>query len=255
MTKAQLIFLSFFITLTSAVFSQGGVFKGKIVDFVTYQPLPNTCIHNISSGLMTFSSASGDFSIQITGNDTIAISRVGYEMDIFSVNDSLLDATQRVTFRMIQRAIMLREVTIYAMKPYPLFVQDLTKKTPHEKIEISGMEISHLERTGYNRDNGNLLKGTPFASPITYLYERFSHKGKMNRMYANLVEHEEEIIRLEQKYNPDIVRRITRLEGERLEDFMLYCSFTYYILVTSTDLQIEKMIGDKFTLYKRENGL
>ena len=255
MTKAQLIFLSFFITLTCAVFGQATVFKGKVVDFVTYQPLPNTCIHNISSGLMTFSSASGDFSMQITGHDTIAISRVGYEMDIFFVNDSLLDATQRVTFRMIQRAIMLREVTIYAMKPYPLFVQDLTKKTPHEKIEISGMVISPHERAGYNRDNGSLLKGTPLASPITFLYDKFSHKGKMSRMYANLMEHEEEIIRLEQKYNTDIVRRITKLQGEQLEDFMLYCSFTYYILVTSTDLQIEKMITDKFTQYKRENGL
>jgi hypothetical protein len=231
------------------------LFRGKVVDFVTYHPLSNTCIHNLSSGLMTFSSPSGDFAMLINNTDTIAISRVGYDMEMFIINDSLYDSKQRITFRLIMRSLMLKEVTIYAMKPYPMFIQDLVKATPHQKVEIPGVEISAAEKAHYDINKGNLLRGTPLASPITFLYDRFSHKGKMNRMYANLLENQEEVIRLSQKYNPEIVHRITKFEGERLEDFMLYCSFTYYTLVTSTDLQIEKMIADKYVQYKRENGL
>ena len=256
MFKTRFAFLSFFVVLTCLVFGQERtLFKGKVIDFVTYQPLSLTCIHNISSGLMTFSNASGDFSMLMHRDDTLAISRVGYSMEIYAINDSLQNTKERVTFRLMMRSIMLREVTIYAMKPYPLFVQDLVKSVPQKKVEISNIEISPEEKASYDINKGNLLRGTPLASPITALYEKFSHKAKMSRMYASLVDNQEEVIRLSQKYSPDIVHRITKLEGERLEDFMLYCSFTYYTLVTSTDLQIEKMIFDKYIQYKRENGL
>ena len=256
MKKRNLILLFLLNLIVIAAFGQQRtLFRGKVVDFVTYQPLSNTCIHNLSSGLMTFSSASGDFAMLINNTDTIAISRVGYDMEMFIINDSIYDSKQRITFRLIMRSLMLKEVTIYAMKPYPMFIQDLVKATPQKKVEIPGIEISAEEKVTYDINKGNLLRGTPLASPVTFLYERFSHKGKMNRMYASLVDNQEEVIRLSQKYNPEIVQRITKFEGERLEDFMLYCSFTYYTLVTSTDLQIEKMINDKYVQYKRENGL
>jgi hypothetical protein len=58
---------------------------------------------------------------------------------------------------------------------------------------------------------------------------------------------------LQQKYNPDIVKQITKLEGNELEDFMVYCSFSYYTLVVSSKQEIEAMIFNKFQLYKKEN--
>jgi hypothetical protein len=235
------------------VFSQERIiFRGKIVDLVTYQPLENACIHNLSSGLMTFSNTAGDFSMLLTSHDTLAISRVGYEMDIFILTDSLRDTKGRVTIKLLMKSIMLRNVTVYAAKPYPLFIKDLVKATPQKKIDVPGMEIPTEERANYNRDNGNLLKGTPLASPITYLYDRFSRKAKIDRMYANLVSNQEEVMRLAQKYNPEIVQRITKLEGEKLEEFMLYCSFTYYTLATSSDWEIEQMIAKKYFQYRQE---
>ncbi len=230
------------------------IFRGKVVDFITYQPLENTCIHNLSSGLMVFSNNTGDFSMLITQNDTLAISRVGYDMEMLPVTDSLKNIKGRVTIKLVMRSLMLRNVTIYAMKPYPLFIKDLVKATPQEKIDVPGIEISPLEKAGYDINAGNLLRGTPLASPISFLYDKFSHKGKMGRMYSNLVANQEEVMRLSQKYNPEIVQRITKLEGEKLEDFMLYCSFTYYTLVTSSDIEIERMIASKFFQYKRESG-
>jgi len=229
------------------------VFKGKIIDFITYQPLENACIHNISSGLMVFSNNTGDFSLMVNQNDTLAISRVGYEMEMLFLKNSLKEMNERLFIKLTMKAIMLRNVTIYAMKPYPLFIKDLVKSTPQEKIDIPGIEISPLEKAGYDINAGNILRGTPMASPITYLYERFSHKGKMSRIYANMVAHNEDVIRLTQKYNPEIVKRITKLEGEKLDDFMLYCSFSYYTLVVSSDIEIEQMIANKFIQYKREN--
>jgi hypothetical protein len=231
------------------------MFRGKVVDFITYQPIENACIHNLSSGLMVFSNASGDFSMLIALRDTLAVSRVGYDMEMFSVTDSLRNIKERITIKLLMRSLVLRNVTVYAMKPYPLFINDLIKATPHEKIEIPGIEISPLEKASYDINAGNLLRGTPLASPITFLYEKFSRKAKIDRMYANLVANQEEVMRLSVKYNPDVVHKITKLEGEQLEDFMLYCSFTYYTLIISSDVEIERMIANKYLQYKKENGL
>jgi len=229
------------------------IFRGKVVDFITYQPLESTCIHNLSSGLMVFSNSSGDFSMLVTSHDTLAITRVGYEMELFAMNDSLKSTKGRITVKLLMKSIILRNVTVYAMKPYPLFIKDLVKTTPQEKVDVPGIEVPPEERVNYDV-KGNLLRGTPLASPISFLYDRFSRKAKMGRMYADLVANQDEVLRLAQKYNPEIVRRITKLEGEKLEDFMLYCSFTYYTLVVSTDSEIEQMIANKYIQYKRENG-
>ena len=242
-----------FLSVTDAFGQERVIFRGKVVDFITYQPLENVCVHNLSSGLMVFSNTSGDFSMLITRNDTLAISRVGYNMEVFPITDSLKRINGRATIKLLMKSIILRNVNVYAAKPYPLFVKDLVKVTPQEKIDIPGAEIPKEERAHYDRDNGNLLKGTPLASPITFLYERFSRKARLDKMYANLVSNQDEVMRLTQKYNPAIVQRITKLEGEKLEDFMLYCSFTYYTLVTSSDLEIEQMIVNKYHQYKREN--
>ena len=236
-------------------FSQNRVVvKGRVKDLVTSLPLENTCIHNISTGIMTFCNKNGDFAILAKKTDTLVISQVGYELEMLILNDSLMESKERISIWLVVRAFMLRNVTIYAMKPYPLFIKDITKETPTKKIDIPGIEITPEERANYDINAGNLLRGTQLASPITALYNRFSHRAKMDRMYADLVQNQSETLRLTKKYNPEIVQHLTKLEGEQLEEFMVYCSFTYYTLITSTDQEIKQMIVAKFIQYKKDNG-
>ena len=68
------------------------------------------------------------------------------------------------------------------------------------------------------------------------------------------MQHQEEIIELAQKYNPEIVQQITGVTGNKLEEFMVYCSFTYYTLIVSQKWEIEAMIRNKYQQYKRENA-
>jgi len=238
-----------------AGFSQDRVVvKGRVMDLASSQPLENSCIHNLSAGTMAFCNKNGDFAIWAKQTDTLIISQVGYNMEVLILNDSMIASKERISIWMLVRAFMLRGVTIYAMKPYPLFIKDITKETPSKKIDVPGIEISPEEKINYDPNNGNMLRGTPLQSPITFLYDRFSRRAKMDRMYADLVQNQNEAIRLPKKYNSEIVQRLTKLEGEKLEKFMVYCSFTYYALVTATDQEIEQMIVAKFIQYKKENG-
>ncbi|NLJ82670.1 MAG: hypothetical protein GX330_06040 [Bacteroidales bacterium] len=252
------IFLLFFlILLYSHVHSQSkSVLKGKVIDFFISQPLENTYIHNLSTGATVFTNHKGDFSIGVRDYDTIAITRVGYNPEYVILNDSILQKKERIYVRLLMKSILLREVKIYAIKPYPLFKKEMTRK--HDSTLIDDLNLSKEEKeriASESQEGGNLLAGTPLAHPFTFLYEQYSRKAKMQRMYADLVEHQDEIYELAQKYNPEIVQGITRLEGEELEEFMVYCSFTYYTLIVSSKQEIESLILYKYRQYiKEKNG-
>jgi hypothetical protein len=116
------------------------------------------------------------------------------------------------------KSIMLREVKIYALKPYPLFIKDIAKKDENI-LEIKDVTLDEDEKkriANENTTSGNVLAGTPLAHPFTFLYDQYSRKAKLNRQYANLLEHEDELTELTQKYNPEIVEKITKLKGNQL---------------------------------------
>lgn len=258
MYKHKFIFFYFFLLFSgSSLFSQSKeIIKGKIVDFLISLPLEDTYIHNLNTGATVFTNEKGDFSIGVKGYDTIAITRVGYNPEYIILNDSLLHVKERIYIRLLMKSIMLREVKIYAIKPYPLFIKDIAKKEENIR-EIRDVTLNKEEKERIANESstgGNILAGTPLAHPFTFLYEQYSRKARLQRQYMNLVEHQDEVTELAQKYNPEIVERITHLRGNELEEFMVYCSFTYYTLIVSSKQEVEAMIFNKFQQYKNENA-
>lgn len=229
------------------------VLKGKVVDYITVQPLENACVHNMSTGLMVFSDGGGNYALMVSEHDTIAISRVGFNMEVLVVNDSIIDARGNYFIRLLMKSIMLKNFTVYAMKPYPLFVKDLAKKSAREKVDVQGITLTDEEKANAvpRSEQGNLLANTPLAHPISFLYEKFSRKARLNRTYKELVANEDEVMRMAEKYNPEVVKRITHLQGTEVDEFMLFCGFSYYTLAMATEVEIEQMIAKKYIEYKQ----
>jgi len=95
--------------------------------------------------------------------------------------------------------------------------------------------------------------GEAIMHPITFLYETFARKPKLERLYRYLVANKEEVYNLSQKYNQEIVASLTGLGGEELLNFMTFCKFSYYDLVKWEPeyiiLQIKKRYDD-YEYYK-----
>jgi hypothetical protein len=224
------------------------VFKGNITDSQQGNPIENACIHNISTGTATFSNEKGHFAMLIRAYDTLLVTHVGYAVCHIIVHDSLKKEKKRHDIRMTMKSIMLKGTTVYALKPYPIFLEDVAKTansmenaitlSEHEKADATANPSPHLYT----------------AHPISALYSNFSRKAKLDRMYQFLIQHEEEANRLSAKYNPEIVSRLSGLEGAALEDFMCYCSFSYYTLVKANDDEIVHMIIGRLKEYKKRNG-
>ena len=224
------------------------VFKGNITDSQLGTPMENACIHNISTGVATFSNEKGNFAMLIKNSDTLLITHVGYAVCHIILNDSFKTDKQRHAIRMTMQSILLKSATVYALKPYPIFLEDVAKTANSMENAITLNETEKADATA------NPTPHLYTSHLISVLYNTFSRKAKLDRMYQYLLQHEDEVSRLGAKYNPEIVSRLSGLEGSDLEDFMCYCSFSYYTLIKADDDEIAHMIIGRLQEYRKKNG-
>jgi hypothetical protein len=204
------------------VFAQERIsLKDSILDSLIFYPIGNANIYNFDIKMHTFKIKGIKFDILEKKKDTV----------IYDLPD---------TYAEFKREFL-----------------DTKFKNNRGNLEIVYLTKEEIQEAKYSQ-NGLLgmipgKAGQAIRSPITYLYNQFSRKMKMERLYQELVANQEEVYNLSNKYNQDLVASLTGLEGEELLNFMTYCKFSYYDLIRWTPeyivLQIKKRYGD-YEYYK-----
>jgi len=255
MKKVILLFLLF----PSFVFSQERiVLIGNVFDGITFFHINEANIYNFSTKKYSFTNKEGNFEILAKQGDTIIISKPAYKQILFEVTQEMFRASFDIA--MYYKVVILREVNVYALpSTYEAFKRDFVNTTLSNYYKIiEGATLSNEEKMGYAPSHGLLdlipgKVGQAVTSPITFLYNTFSRKVKMDRLYQELVDNNQEVNNLPLKYNRDLVTSLTGLSGDELLDFMTFCKFSYYDLVRWSPeyiiVQINKKFGD-YEYYK-----
>lgn len=248
----MLFFLLFAtITVTKA---QKNTFAGKIYDGINFYPIEGANIYNATRKNFVFSDNDGKFVIDCHIHDTLIISKSIYRQLIVVLTEELMNKKSE-DFLLYYKAILLKEVNVISLNPtYEGFKRDLAKiEIPEIYQRIPGVEITEQDKANaeYGKDP-NVLRNTPIAHPITFLYETFSKKAKMKRLYNEMIQYEDRLDELPLKYNKEIVKDITGLPDEEILTFMMYCHFSYYDLVRWTPMQIINAIKNKYINYEYE---
>ncbi len=245
------------LVLTAGVFAlkaQGHEFVGKVYDGINFYPIEGANIYNVSKKNFVFSDEQGNFTINCKLNDTLVISKSIYRQLIVVMSEDLM-SKGREDFLLYYKAILLKEVSVISLNPtYEGFKRDLAKiEIPDIYKRIPGTEITEQDKANaeYGREP-NVFRNTAIAHPISYLYEAFSRKAKMKRLYNEMVQYEDRLDELPLKYNKEVVKDITGLPDEEILTFMMYCHFSYYDLVRWTPMQIINAIKDKYINYEYE---
>jgi len=226
----KIIFI--FLFLPVIVFSQERIdLKNSILDTITFFHLRNVNMYNFDFKNHIFSIKGVDFDFLEKKKDTTYNLPATYEeFKRDFMNTSFTNVSKK-----IKVPGLTKEEIIYA-EFSPESSPNLLKILPYIMPSKVGKEISNA-----------------IMHPISYLYDKFSRKKKMERLYQELVDNEEEVYNLSQKYNRDIVTSLTGLEDEELLDFMTFCKFSYYDLVRWSPefiiLQVKKRYGD-YEYYK-----
>ena len=164
-------------------------YSAKVYDGVTYTPISGAHIYNLRTGKYVFSGADGSFELAARVNDTLIISKSIYRQLIVALNKDQFYKSNEDYF-LYYKAVILKEVSVYALNPsYEGFKRDLIGvKLPDVYRKIEGIEISAEDKLNAELANSgpNILRNTPMAHPISFLYEKFSHKAKMQRLYNGI---------------------------------------------------------------------
>lgn len=248
----KLLFILLFFAAITALKAQKSTFSGKIYDGINFYPVEGANIYNVTQKNFVFSNEEGEFNIACGKGDTLIISKSIYRQLIVVLDDDLIKK-QHEDFLLYYKAILLKEVSVISLNPtYEGFKRDLAKiDVPNIYEQIPGVEITKqdIANAEYGKDP-NVLRNTPIAHPITFLYEAFNKKAKMKRLYNEMVQYEDRLDELPLKYNKEIVKDITGLPDEEILTFMMYCHFSYYDLVRWTPMQIINAIKDKHINYE-----
>ncbi len=246
-----LLLLGLFLTANG----QRKELSARVYDGITFQPLAGASVYNMNTKKFAFTGNDGRFAISVSQKDTLVISKSIYRQLVVEVNDKIYYGAE--DFFLYYKTTMLKEVRIFAINPsYEGFKKDIVQmQLPDYYERAQDVRLSDFEKANATyKPNGNMLSlgGTMTTSPISFLYDKYNRKSKMSRLYHEMQSYEDEVERVQDKYNREIVRELTGLKGEELLNFMMFCRFSYYDLVRWSDEQIRSQIKSKYFDYQYE---
>jgi hypothetical protein len=238
------------IIFSCTLFSQRNSYRSNVYDGITFLPIEGVNIYNITSEKFTFSDKKGYFVIDVKENDTLIFSKSIYrQMMVVMTSEQL--AKRVGDYFLYYKAIMLKEVSVLGLNPsYEGFKRDIAAIKINENFANVNLLPDEKKMIAEAAKGPNILRGAA-ASPITYLYNKFSRKAKMDRLYREMLTYEDELDKLPQKYNRKIVSEITGIKDEdELIEFMIFCRFGYYDIIRWTAQEIIGAIRYKYNEYQ-----
>lgn len=235
------------------------IYTAKVYDGINFAPVREANVFNISRNKYTFTDKNGEFSIEVGDHDTIVISKSIYRQIMVYLDPAKMQKKNEAYF-LYCKAVMLKEVKVYGLSAtYEGFKnQVINIKIPEAYDAFAGTRPTKtdIENAKYGTNKTpNILANTKAAHPITFLYNAFSRRAKMQRLYNEMKSYEDELDNVQNKYNRDLVMQLTGLQDADLLEFMVYCHFSYYDLIRMSPEQIVKIIKEKFINYEYYKAL
>ena len=225
----MLRFLYLFFILQFAlqdIHAQQRSFHGVIYEQGTAQRVGSATIKNSASGASARSNNLGEFIIIAAPTDTLLITKPEYV-------DYKLEASSKKT------------VLIQLMKIRKLAEVVITARTKKQEME----EVLQ----GY-RKKGVYYNGKPpvlsyIFKPLTAIYELVGKDPSNARRFNNYYHREIEELEIDRRFNANLVKRLTGLEGTDLQNFMASYRPGYTKVTTWSEYDLMTYISKSFKVF------
>ena len=189
-------------------------------------------IINIGSKLSVTSDNLGVFHIQAAKGDTLHFQKNEYTSQTFVVSGSY-------------------DINIY-MQPN-IVLQDVTIREKSRKQELEETQDQYRKQGVFA--NGKKPKAlSMLGSPITGMYELFGKAPKQARHFAEYSKNELQQIEINKKYNKAVIKKLTPLPDDEIEDFMNYFSPSYAAVKEWTEYDVIKYVQQSYEYYSKNKA-
>ncbi|MFI5222435.1 MAG: hypothetical protein ACHQK8_08925, partial [Bacteroidia bacterium] len=210
---------------------------GYTIDESSFAPVPLANIHVNTDGARYVSNRTGLFRILISSNDTIFITAIGYREKIILAKNILPqngDDTVRTYLRPI--VYKLREVNVESNHK-----RDSIARLAAEILKTDPL-LNNYDRV-IKRDKGGMM------SPLTAMYEAWSKEGQDMAHFEEFLRYAEQQKEIDKRYNRAVVKKVTEIEDEDLDDFMMFCKIKRTLILNAPDYDLYEAIrkcGNEF---------
>ena len=209
---------------------------GEIINNETLEPVPFVHIINPNLQRGTNSNSQGRFWIKARRKDTLIFSAIGFEKFAFAIKEDVTTDRLQVTISLNPSTMELETVEVFAYRNEEALKQALLDmELPIEEDTKVDMPSNIPRNPKYATGNG-LRMGGPISGLVKALKLGKSYKEKAKLEEMQQLSAKQRVITA--KYNPVIVKEITGLPEDRVEEFMEFCKLGEDFLLRSTEYDI-----------------
>ena len=198
----------------------------------TSERVAQVSVTNLQHRAIIYSTDVGMFSINAAPTDTLLFSKPGF------TDQRLVVKEQKQILVFLVPALQLDEV----------FVKAKTKKQEQKEI----MDTYRSKGIYYN---GKPPALSFLSSPLTGFYELFGKGPGQARHFAAQMQRENQQTEVNKRYTVDMVKRITKLPDEEIQQFMLMYSPPYPEVLKWNDYELIQFINRSMLGYNKSKSL
>jgi len=206
--------------------------EGIVFDKDTKQRVGRVLVTNITTSTSVYNNTRGEFGLGLKQGDQLVFQKENY------IADTIVYAGEKVLVVNLKRAsIYIDPVTVVA------------RKTPEEILNQRKIDYNKAYRLA---DPGSLLSvGQNGAGlSIDAVYNFFSKEGKNARRLTKYFQREYEDNIVDLRFSKELIRNVTGLEGEPLDNFMVRYRPSYAFVMQANHYELVHYIKSKYEFFK-----
>ncbi len=222
---------------------------GTIINDNTLLPISNANVININKVKGVVTDKKGFFELEVSVNDTLHISLLGYQsLRVRVTNDWLKNGTAKL--QLTEKAIALEEVIVkkYDLTGYLEIDSKLIPDRESYRYSISGLSQGY-ETGNYSPGAFSRVLGSIF-NPADMLYNFFGNKANELKKLKKMKKDDTVRHLLESKFDRETLGVLLGVDKKEIAEILTRCNYSEDFIKTANDLQIMDAISECYEQYK-----
>ena len=216
---------------------------GYFIDESSFEPVPLANISVPFTGKKYISNRKGFFKITLSKTDSVCITAIGFKSKSY-LGIEIIPQNQTDTIQIYLRPMVykLKDVNVV----YSNRKRDSIARLVAEILKNDPL-LNNYDRV-INRPKGGIM------NPLSAMYEAWSKEGADMRKFEDFLHYAEQQRAIDKRYNKKIIKKITELDDEDLDDFIMFCKMDRLFILTAQEYDLieeVKKCGEKFKAQKQ----
>lgn len=213
------------------------IITGRVQDAATGAPLYPATVLDTTSGVAVYADSAGFYRLEARPGDAVRVSYLGFYSETFQVPIGLTRMIHDV--QLISRKQKLQQVEVRARTPYQ---QDSMERAQTFGDYINQPDARLLDRQPPETGGFGLT-----LHPFSYFSKNERRKRQFQKNYPQL---EREAF-IDSRYTPELVTRLTGLQGDSLRQFLYHYRPDYDFTRHASDLEFWSWIKMQYRAWTR----